>query len=78
PTQKAPLPHLTPSDLEELWAIWISDPRIPTRASRHAWAASRNISPVRVDGWFWARKSKAKKVGKPLTNETYALSLVPP
>ncbi|KAG2153220.1 hypothetical protein DEU56DRAFT_707269, partial [Suillus clintonianus] len=66
-------PNLTPSNLEELWEIWISDPRIPTRASRHAWAASRNISPVRVDGWFRARKARAKKVGQPISNETYQL-----
>ncbi|KAG1824412.1 uncharacterized protein BJ212DRAFT_1475716 [Suillus subaureus] len=65
-------------NLEELWAIWTSDSRIPMRASRHAWATSWNISPVRVDGWFWARKSKAKKPGQPLPNKTYKLSLVPP
>ncbi|KAG1723124.1 uncharacterized protein EDB91DRAFT_1040186, partial [Suillus paluster] len=66
-------PHLTPSDLEELWAIWLSDPRIPTRASRHAWAASRNISPIRIDYWFRSRKTKAKKLGQPIANETYEL-----
>ncbi|KAG1878808.1 hypothetical protein F4604DRAFT_1493260, partial [Suillus subluteus] len=58
--------------------IWISDSRIPMRASRYAWAASWNISPVRVDSWFWACKSKAKKVEQPLPNKTCELSLVPP
>ncbi|KAG2130868.1 hypothetical protein DEU56DRAFT_704087, partial [Suillus clintonianus] len=68
-------PFLTPAVRDELWAIWQSDPRIPTIASRRAWAASRNVSPMRVDHWFNARKAQAKKVGQPIANETYELSL---
>lgn len=66
PTQEVPIPHLTPFDLEEIRAIWISEPRIPMRASR-------NINLVRVDGWFWPHESNAKKVEQPLPNEMYEL-----
>ncbi|KAG0699493.1 hypothetical protein DFH29DRAFT_936300 [Suillus ampliporus] len=77
PSQKAPIPYLSLAVLEELWVIWKSDPRVPTIASRHAWAASRNISPIRVDNWFSVRKGKAKKARQPIANETYELSLEP-
>ncbi|KAG1727014.1 hypothetical protein EDB19DRAFT_1596807, partial [Suillus lakei] len=68
PSPKVPVPHITLAARQELWVIWKSDPRVPTIASRHAWAASRNVSPFRVDHWFGARKSKAKKVGQPISN----------
>ncbi|KAG1736638.1 uncharacterized protein EDB91DRAFT_1012979, partial [Suillus paluster] len=75
PTEKAPIPFLSPAILEELWVIWKSDPRVPTIASRRAWAASRNISPMRIDNWFSLRKAQAKKTRQPISNETYELSL---
>jgi hypothetical protein len=77
PSPKPLVPLLTPTVRKELWVIWKSDPRVPTIASRHAWAASRNISPFRVDQWFGARKSRAKKLGQPISNDTYELSLEP-
>lgn len=77
PSPKAPIPRLTLAVREELWAIWKPDPRVPTVASRHAWAVSRNASPLRVDQWFSARKSQAKKLGRPISNDSYELSLEP-
>lgn len=77
PSPKASVPHMTLAAREELWAIWRSDPRVPTIASRHAWAASRNVSLIRVDQWFSSRKSKAKKSGQPVSNDSYELSLEP-
>ncbi|KAG2353098.1 hypothetical protein BDR07DRAFT_1256450, partial [Suillus spraguei] len=59
----------------ELWVIWNADPRVPTVASRHAWAVSRNVSPLRVDQWFCSRRSKAKKLGQPISSDAYELSL---
>ncbi|KAG2070601.1 hypothetical protein BDR04DRAFT_987300, partial [Suillus decipiens] len=72
---KTPAPHITPVARQELWNIWNADPRVPTVASRHAWAVSRNVSPLRVDQWFCSRRSKAKKLGQPISSDTYELSL---
>ncbi|KAG2338720.1 hypothetical protein BDR05DRAFT_968867 [Suillus weaverae] len=77
PSPKATVPYITLAAREELWVIWKSDPRVPTIASRHAWAASRNVSPLRVDQWFCSRKSQAKKLGQPISNDSYELSLEP-
>jgi hypothetical protein len=77
-TPQDPAPPLLPLAIrEELWAIWKSDPRVPTVASRRAWAASRGVSYVRVDQWFSARKSKAKKAGEMISNDSYVLEVVP-
>ncbi|KAG2140499.1 uncharacterized protein EDB93DRAFT_1161480 [Suillus bovinus] len=77
PPPKVPIPHIPRAAREELWVIWKSDPRVPTVASRHAWAVSRNISPLRVDQWFSNRKSQAKKQGRPISSDSYELSLKP-
>ncbi|KIK40558.1 hypothetical protein CY34DRAFT_67279, partial [Suillus luteus UH-Slu-Lm8-n1] len=60
---------------QELLAIWKADPRVPTVTSRHAWAASRNVSSARVDQWFSARKFLAKKSGRTISNDPYELSV---
>ncbi|KAG1767105.1 hypothetical protein EDD22DRAFT_876478 [Suillus occidentalis] len=72
PSPKPSVPLLTPAIRQELWAIWKADPRVPTIASRHAWAASRGVSSARVDQWFSARKSKAKKSGRTISDGSYA------
>jgi len=77
PAPKRPLPHLTRAVLQELREIWKHDPRVPTIASRYAWAASRNVDATRVHTWFYTRKIKAKKAGTPISNETYDMSLEP-
>ncbi|KAG1837332.1 hypothetical protein DFJ58DRAFT_749525 [Suillus subalutaceus] len=77
PSPKAPDPCITLAARRELLVIWKSDPRVPTIASRHAWAVSRNVSPLRVNQWFGARKSRAKKLGQPISNDSYELSLEP-
>ncbi|OAX35887.1 hypothetical protein K503DRAFT_773037, partial [Rhizopogon vinicolor AM-OR11-026] len=68
---KVSAPYLTPEVLQELWEIWKSDPRVPTAASRRAWAVSRNANPRRIHHWFYIRK----KTGNPISDETYELSL---
>lgn len=76
PTQKDPVPRLTPAVSQELLAIWKSDPRVPTVASRRAWAASRGADPKRVHQWFY-RRARAKKAKASVSGETYELSLEP-
>ena len=76
PTQKVPVPRLTPAVRQELLAIWKSDPRVPTVASRRAWAASRGADPTRVHQWF-TRRARAKKAKASVSGETYELSLEP-
>lgn len=77
PTQKVPAPYLTPAVRQELWAIWKSEPRVPTVASRYAWAVSRNADPTRVHHWFCSRRRCAKEAGQLISHETYELSLEP-
>ena len=66
--------------LEELAAIWNADKRTPTAASRRAWALARNVSPVKVNNWWYRKKTLARKNGIVLPEETYDLpvGIVPP
>lgn len=66
---------LLPVHLLELRAIWKEDQRVPSAASRRAWAISRNANPTLVNNWFHRRRAAAKRAGKPITRESYELSL---
>ncbi|KAI6121291.1 hypothetical protein F5141DRAFT_1089224 [Pisolithus sp. B1] len=61
--------------LLELRAIWKEDQRVPSVASRRAWAISRNANPTLVNSWFHRRRAAAKRAGEPITLESYELSL---
>ncbi|KAI6157361.1 hypothetical protein BKA82DRAFT_3945035, partial [Pisolithus tinctorius] len=66
---------LLPIHLLELWAIWKEDQRVPSVASRRAWAISRNANPTLVSSWFHRRKAAAKRAGEPIAPTSYELSL---
>ncbi|KIJ63942.1 hypothetical protein HYDPIDRAFT_68337, partial [Hydnomerulius pinastri MD-312] len=67
--------HLTPAILYELWSIWKANPRVPSVASRRAWAVSRNARLKHVDSWFLRRKSCAKRMGESFIEGPYELPL---
>lgn len=62
----------------ELRSIWSADPRMPTQASRRAWASLRNQDIAKINIWFYGRKAAAKKSGKPISEDTYNLPLNSP
>ncbi|KAI6026428.1 hypothetical protein BKA83DRAFT_4050705, partial [Pisolithus microcarpus] len=64
---------LSPVHLLELRAIWKEDQRVPSVASRRAWAISRNANPTLVNSWFHRRRAAAKRAGEPITLESYEL-----
>lgn len=66
---------LSPVHLLELRAIWKEDQRVPSVASRRAWAISRNANPTLVNSWFHRRRAAAKRAGEPITLESYELTL---
>ncbi|KAH6881238.1 hypothetical protein BKA70DRAFT_1238434 [Coprinopsis sp. MPI-PUGE-AT-0042] len=64
---------------EELSALWPADPRIPTPASRNAWALARNLNPVNVNAWWYRRKKVAKKLRIKIPRDEYVLDVgIPP
>ncbi|KAH7888068.1 hypothetical protein F5I97DRAFT_1780970, partial [Phlebopus sp. FC_14] len=67
--------YLLSFHLAELREIWKGDPRVPTVASRRAWAISRNVKPRLVDNWFLRRRACARRAGEPISEEAYELSL---
>ncbi|KAJ8521338.1 hypothetical protein ONZ45_g1933 [Pleurotus djamor] len=62
----------------ELEIIWPLDPRIPTAASRKAWSLARNISPDRVNAWWYNRKRVAKRLRIKIPKEEYELPVGEP
>jgi hypothetical protein len=72
------LTGLSPVHLQELWDEWKSENRVPTVASRRAWAAARKVSPHHVHSWFSRRKTQANKAGRTLAEGTYVLSVGSP
>ncbi|KAF6752146.1 hypothetical protein DFP72DRAFT_763093, partial [Ephemerocybe angulata] len=74
PTNQKPKPtykRLTANHFAQLHAIWDADPRIPTAASRRAWANARGVNPDNVHGWWSRRAQKAKAMGIELSREAY-------
>ncbi|KAF8628838.1 hypothetical protein AX17_005898 [Amanita inopinata Kibby_2008] len=59
--------------LEELASIWEADKRTPSTSSRRAWALARNLSPERVNNWWYRKKKSAKKNGISIPQGTYDL-----
>ena len=68
-------PRLTPRTRAELHQLWSDKKMVPTIASRREWCKIRGIPVDRVSGWFIQRKCNDKKAGKPVSEETYDLSL---
>ncbi|GJE90626.1 hypothetical protein PsYK624_067700 [Phanerochaete sordida] len=56
PSSKAVLPQRVQDELE---IAWQRDKRVPTLASRRAWAQARDANPEAVNRWFSRRRWKA-------------------
>ncbi|KAH6888871.1 hypothetical protein BKA70DRAFT_1541405, partial [Coprinopsis sp. MPI-PUGE-AT-0042] len=68
-----------PLHSEELSSVWPADPRIPTPASRNAWALARNLNPINVNAWWYRRKKVAKKLRIKIPRDEYVLDVgIPP
>ena len=71
--------RIPPVYLEELAAIWEANKRMPSAASRRAWARARNLIPAKVNNWWYRKKTTAKKNGIFVPEETYELPIgIPP
>ncbi|KAH7909410.1 hypothetical protein BJ138DRAFT_986256, partial [Hygrophoropsis aurantiaca] len=66
---------LSASVLAELWVIWKTDKRVPSCASRAAWARSRGVNVKNVHNWFTRRKVTALKAGETISDASYELGL---
>ena len=75
PSPKPKFRALTGVYSDELNAIWASDPRIPTHASRKAWATARGLNPTSVHNWWYRRRPRAKKLRIKIPNETYDMEV---
>lgn len=69
---------LSSEHINELKTIWKLNQRVPSLASRRAWAAARKIYPFLVHRWFASRKSYARQRDQTFSNETYELSVAAP
>ncbi|KAJ6584738.1 hypothetical protein B0H19DRAFT_1106328 [Mycena capillaripes] len=81
-TQTPPAPTTTgrpaPVHLDELFAIWPADPRIPSVESRRKWALARNITPSYVHTWWQRRRPAAKRLKLKIPKDTYELPVGTP
>jgi hypothetical protein len=75
PSPKPKFRPLTGIYSNELNAIWANDPRIPTPASRKAWATARGLNPTSVHNWWYRRRPQAKKLKIRIPNETYEMEV---
>ena len=66
---------LSPAHLLELKAIWKEDKRVPSIASRRAWAISRNANLASVVNWFSRKIRAAKLAGELIPQGSYELPL---
>ncbi|KAJ3550480.1 hypothetical protein NMY22_g462 [Coprinellus aureogranulatus] len=60
---------------DELNSIWAKDLRIPSIASRKAWAVARGLNPTSVHNWWYRRRPKAKKLRIRIPSGTYELEV---
>jgi hypothetical protein len=70
--RSAPLASIYVAELEKIWAI---DKRIPTPASRKAWATARGLDPTVVHTWWYRRRPRAKKLKIRIPSDTYDLGI---
>ena len=50
--------RLSKQDLHDLLIIWGRDQRVPSLTSRRNWALQRGLSPSKVSGWFYRRRTR--------------------
>lgn len=60
---------------EQLNDIWAKDQRIPSHASRKAWAVARGLNPQSVHNWWYRRRPRAKKLKIRIPSGTYELEV---
>ncbi|KAF6742455.1 hypothetical protein DFP72DRAFT_182635 [Ephemerocybe angulata] len=65
---------LTPFHFAHLTAIWELDRRIPSPASRAAWAAGRGLDAAKVHKWWYRCRGRAKKLGIEIPEGSYEIS----
>lgn len=70
--------HLSNVHLNELNAIWASNPEVPSVVSRRAWAEARNIDPAKVHTWFSRRKCNTLAKGGQVFEGSYELPVDAP
>lgn len=63
---------------DELSAIWPADRRIPSVASRRAWALARNLKPDVVHRWWYRRRLVAKRARLTIPKDSYELDIGTP
>ncbi|KAF5320620.1 hypothetical protein D9611_013736 [Ephemerocybe angulata] len=72
---KPPTTTLTPAHFARLSAIWALDRRIPTPASRAAWAAARGLDVEKVHKWWYRCRARAKKMGVEIPGGSYEMDV---
>ncbi|KAF6745831.1 hypothetical protein DFP72DRAFT_1153217 [Ephemerocybe angulata] len=72
---KPPTTTLTPAHFARLSAIWALDRRIPTPASRAAWAAARSLYPEKVHKWWYRCRARAKKMEIEIPEGSYEMEV---
>ncbi|KAF6743932.1 hypothetical protein DFP72DRAFT_791550, partial [Ephemerocybe angulata] len=56
-----------------LTAIWELDRRIPSPASRAAWATARGLDAEKVHKWWYRCRVRAKKMGVEIPEGSYEM-----
>ncbi|KAF6743144.1 hypothetical protein DFP72DRAFT_859524 [Ephemerocybe angulata] len=71
---KPPTTTLT-AHFARLTAIWALDRRIPTPASRAAWAAARGLDAEKVHKWWYRCRARARKTGVVIPEGSYEMEV---
>ncbi|KAF6756054.1 hypothetical protein DFP72DRAFT_1066879 [Ephemerocybe angulata] len=69
---------LTPAHFARLSAIWALDRRIPSPASRAAWAAARGLNAAKVHEWWYRCRAWAKMMGVEIPEGSYEMDVGDP
>ncbi|KAF5319829.1 hypothetical protein D9611_012836 [Ephemerocybe angulata] len=65
----------TAAHFARLTAIWELDRRIPSPASRAAWAAARGLDVEKVHKWWYRCRARAKKMGIEIPEGSYEMEV---
>ncbi|CAA7266179.1 unnamed protein product [Cyclocybe aegerita] len=63
---------------EELSSAWEANRRIPTHASRRAWAEARNLDARNVHNWWYRRRKLAKRWRISIPRDQYDIDVGTP
>ncbi|KAF5340009.1 hypothetical protein D9611_012332 [Ephemerocybe angulata] len=65
----------TAAHFARLSALWALDRRIPSPASRAAWAAARGLDAEKVHKWWYRCRARAKKMGVEVPEGSYEMEV---